>query len=205
MLPEDTEGLSVLSVPISSGLACCLANSRHQILTNSLWPRFQIKAEVGKVQDSEKACLTRTNNEIRLLITMMIVKQGWQWPYQKTTYVERTMSYNFLVYITYLWGLMLLAFTSSRRSDLFLLKQIAQEGTEEQWCYSQACLLLSLSSRRTCGREARAGRGVSTLQIWKQHRWTQRAHVFLLVLIGGINSHWQFPGASASPKRLLPV
>lgn len=63
---------------------------------------------------------------------MMTVKQGWQRPYQKTTYVDRTMSCNFLVYITYLWGLMLLAFTSSPRSDFFLLKQIVQEGTEEQ-------------------------------------------------------------------------
>lgn len=97
------------------------------------------------------------------------------------------MSYNLLEYVTYLWGLMLLAFTSNCRSDLFLNKLFRKELRNND-------AILKLVSFCPCPLGglmeggARTGGGVSTLQIQKQHKSTQRAHAFLLLLIGGINS-----------------
>lgn len=93
------------------------------------------------------------------------------------------------------------AFTSSTGSDLFLLKRVVQEGSEGTMTpFSSSLSPLSLPSRRTFGREARAGRGEVAYNYKKAMQINTKSTWFFRLLIGGINPKWQFPGANATPQ-----
>lgn len=105
---------------------------------------------------------------------------------------------------------MLLAFTSTSGSDLFLLKQIV---LDIKWRNNDSILFKLVSFWPWLPGELLEGRqgqksGESTWEIQKQGRETLKAPVIFLLLLGEINSKWQFPGApgaSATPKRSIPV